>query len=110
MYSLLSIEIAAKKGFQIDKPALFEKIHGSPLLQSDLPPRPDTNHVRREDDDDDDDDEEEDDEDDDDDDDGMIMMPTDSKMSQKPRDFTIFHIPFDVPTKCQNIYHVYIIC
>ena len=56
MYSLLSIEIAAKKGFQIDKPALFEKIHGSPPLQSDLSPRPDTNHARREDDDDDDDD------------------------------------------------------
>ena len=36
MYSLASVEIAAKKGSQTDKPALFEKIYGSPPLQPDV--------------------------------------------------------------------------
>ena len=36
MYSLASVEIAAKKGSQTDKPALFEKIYGSPPLPPDV--------------------------------------------------------------------------
>ena len=36
MYSLASVEIAAKKGSQTDKPALFAKIYGSPPLQADV--------------------------------------------------------------------------